>query len=457
METLCEGKPGIVSTVARIILQPETPETLVLPSLLRLLELDTPSVDATPEAAVTSVSPLALEQAQSVFALVTLHECRRLAGGLSGAGVFLVEYAETVDGKMRLGILKMPATQAAFEDEQRGARLATAESCWLKHHVPVDQRFEQRGAQTFILSRLAFPAIIEREVRSLHDLLVDGDRDRALCVARRLGQIYAEQLNRARVVRGTPYQLFTEIWKPWREPASRIDWKEELGLPERDELRFSDGETIWANPLACLEDRTIWGDTGFDAPAVGVAAPRPQHPERSCGANRDRRDIRLIDLEKITESSGVLDLCWVSFWALIAGAERGANPNDRSWALLPEAFIAATLDVVTQSDRPRQPDLGIFQLSIDFVRELFLVLVKQQQVVEDPVLLKDMVAITLASSSLAKCFYEVKYVHEHKAQDLRMARQRGKCFFRIAARAAKPFTRLRLSEIKTDLSAPFEG
>lgn len=442
--------------VGRILLQTETTETLGLPSLLRLLEPDASSIVPAPEAAATPGGPTAFAQAQSIFVLATLHECRQLAGGLSGAGVFLVEYAETADGKMRLGILKIPATRNAFEDEHRGAKLATAEVCWLKHHVPTDQRFEERDAQTFILSRLAFPATSERHIRSLHDLLVDGERERALGVARRLGQIYAGQLGRARVVSGTPYQLFSEIWKPWREPALRIDWKEWLGLPERDEMRFSDGETIWANPLACLEDRTVWRDMGSMHLRWGWQH-RDLNTRNVLVAPGGTVDIRLIDLEKITESSGVLDLCWVSFWALIAGAERGASPNDRSWALLPEAFIAAMLGVLAPSDRPPQPDLGIFQLSLDFVRELFLVLVQQQQVVEDPVLLKDMVAITLASSSLAKCFYEVKYVHERKAQDVRMARERGRCFFRIAARAARPFTQIRLSEIKTELSAPFEG
>ena len=446
----------LFAAVTRILLQPETPEALRLPSLLRLLEPDAPSVGLVPEAAAIPDRPTAFAQAQSIFVLATLHECRRLAGGLSGAGVFLVEYAEAADGKMRLGILKIPSTREAFVDEHRGAKLATAEGCWLKQHVPTDQRFEERDAQTFILSRLAFPATNERGIRSLHDLLVDGERERALGVARRLGQIYAGQLSRARIVSGTPHQLFSEIWKPWREPALRIDWKEELGLPEREELRFSDGETIWSNPLASLEDRTVWGDMGSMHLRWGWQH-RDLNARNVLVAPAGTADIRLIDLEKITESSAVLDLCWVSFWALIAGAERGASPNDRSWALLPEAFIAATLGVLAPSVRPSQPDLGIFQLSLDFVRELFLVLVQQQQVVEDPVLLKDMVAITLASSSLAKCFYEVKYVHERKAKDVRMARERGRCFFRIAARAVKPFTQLRLSEIKTELSAPFEG
>ena len=388
---------------------------------------------------------------------------RLIPGGLSGASVHVVEFRDSDVGPLHVGVLKVTTKQADFDRERDG--MERAKTCWLEPHVAAQLHCKTDGETGYILSPLAFRATRERRIDSFHDLLAAGDKARAHAVAHRLGEIYGRVLGglvtSKNTRHGTPQQHVNRVWAHWQEAAIGFDWKR-WGFPARSEQSFADGKRNWINPLACLDDvdcwkeqfviSLAWGWQHRDLNARNVLVAPSQTDTQSTVL-----DLRFIDLEKVSESSAFLDLCWVSFWALLAGADREPAIQEQTWEQLPDAFIYHSLGQLGDMSGEARFDCGIFQLSLDCIAETFATMRADDHLIGDPVMLYDMAALTIAGAALAKSFYELRDLQRDGKSDLKLREagwQKARCFFRIAARALERFTVRPRGPFLTDLSLP---
>lgn len=241
--------------------------------------------------------------------------------------------------------------------------ISRAEQCWLGRHIVTPLQFVEDRQAGYILSQLAFRATSERRIDSFHDLLAAGDKQRAPLVAKALGAIYGEVLTNlirsSATIHGTPQQHFNRVWDHWRQAAAGFDWKR-WGFPSPEESSYADGRRNWINPLACIENSDCWADHPVISFAWGW-----QHRDLNTRnvlvspSGVTPPELRLIDMEKVTESSAFIDLSWVCFWALVAGADRELAVREQTWEQLPDAFINHSLDLLNRATVEVRFDCGI--------------------------------------------------------------------------------------------------
>ena len=446
------------------ILCPSVPLTqLGLPPLEDLLEAP---AEQPPAPAVPKVSPnqLIADKASKVLQLNHLLLSRLIPGGLSGASVHIVEFRDGDTAPIHIGVLKVTTKPDDFEREMEGMK--NAQACWLQEYIASQLRCATEGNTGYILSPLAFRATKERRIDSFHDLLASGEKTRARVVARRLGEIYGRvcgELVTSKSTRpGTPQQHFNRVWAHWQHAATGLDWKG-WGFPARAEQSFADGKRNWINPLACLDDVDCWREKSImslawgwqhrDLNARNVLVEPSQHNNPQPLA----LELRFIDLEKVSESSAFLDICWVSFWALLAGADRGSTVQEQTWDQLPGAFIYHSLGRFDDTSCEAPLDCGMFQLSLDCISEAFTTIRADGHLIGDPIMLSEMAALTIAGASLAKAFYELRDLQRVPKTDSRLREpgyQKARCFFRIAARALERFVVQPHGPFLTDISLP---
>jgi hypothetical protein len=415
------------------------------------------AVDPFPPSAVAPVTTP--RDPGQILGLFYYKEGRSLSGGMSGSSVNLVEYQESKNTELRLGILKVTTKKADYERERVGSR--DAQDCWLRNHVAFHCKSKPDGNSYYLLSPLAFKATDKREIENLHDLLVKGEqRTRALGAFSRLGDLYGSNLDAAQRESGTAQEHFRRIWEHWREAAVGFEWAK-WQFPGREDDLFADGRQNWVNPIACLEDKTKWNrdDTislGWGWQHRDLNLRNVLIPPEGAAKTPKTPTFLFIDLEKVSQSSALMDLCWASLWALQAGEER-AGVRDSTWDLLPEAFLHRTLSVLDDGTRNSEDaDLCAFEYSVSCVSEALRAFRAAATSVGDPVISRDQYAITLSAASLAKAFYELRDLQRAKdigKLDLRERWQRARCFFRISARSLAPFLKNPQGPPKIDLSA----
>jgi hypothetical protein len=452
----------LLSRVATILTPGVPAEKLSLPPLAHLL--DGPAQPSFPDldTAVSALDRIA-EETKKILQLSHLLISRSIVGGLSGASVHIVEFRDAAAPLLQVGVLKMTTKRVDFERERDGMK--KAQECWLHEYVAPQLRSMADGLTGYILSPLAFRATTERRIDSFHDLLTSGEKSRAQLVAKHLGQIYGKELGALVTTSSTrpstPQQHFKRIWAPWRDSAVGFDWKR-WGFPAREEQGYADGKRNWINPLACLDEIDCWKETALISLAWGwqhrdlnarnvLVAPFTRNSLSS------ELELRFIDLEKVSEASALLDLCWVSFWALIAGSEREPAIREQTWEQLPDAFIDHSLGMLKEMSGDAHHDCGIFQLSLDCIAEIFETMRAGGHLIGDPVMLYEMAALTMAGAGLAKSFYELRDLQRREEMDSRFCEvswQKARCFFRIAARALEHFVVRPRGPFVTDISFP---
>ena len=116
--------------------------------------------------------------------------------------------------------------------------------------------------------------------------------------------------------------------------------------------------------------------------------------------------IRLIDFEKATESSPLLDPCWLALWMLRAlGDDYSKTSGD--WLALPAEAVRAVLYPHTAESNCLK---GAFAHAVDHIRSLFAPIVPKAADLDatSRKVLHNLLATTLAASALAKARYEIR-------------------------------------------------
>ena len=322
----------LYAKVVNLLVLPARRADAALPPLLALLDAPSvlpPPVPLTqPAASAAEVKAVAVEDPKEILELSYYLETQTLPGGMSGAIVKLVEFRESANAALRLGILKVTTKKTDFDRECQGSK--DAQASWLKGHVASYCKSATRGASHYILSPLAFKAVGNRHIPSLHELLIEGN-PRTREIFRLLGEIYGGKLSAGQLAIGTLRAHFRRIWEYWRDAAVDFPWAK-WGFPGPNVDLFADGRQNWVNPLACLEDEAKWSQDDLASipwdwqhrdlnlrnvlVAPGTSPSTPETPA-----------FLFIDLEKVSPSSALIDLCWASLWALQAGSERAGVPD----------------------------------------------------------------------------------------------------------------------------------
>ncbi|MFZ1220263.1 MAG: hypothetical protein WAO00_13290 [Chthoniobacterales bacterium] len=451
---------NLLLTVARILVPQLAPKDLPLPPLDALL--DAPTAESFAPESLVAASPEGSDSsnpastAKAVFGLSMLTQRTPFTGGLSGSTVHLVQFREQVGSPLRLGVLKVTTNRADFDRERDG--LAKARECWLARHIPPDQRFGEQGDLGFILGLLAFRAESTLQIDNLHHLVMDGKSTRSIGACARLGQIYGALLTTCDMRAAAPRLHFGAIWAHWQQDAAGLGWGD-WGLPDPGTMSFNDFDGPWRNPLACLDDHDAW-ISGHPMVLPWTWQHRDLNarnvlidPQTTHG--HGDADLRLIDLEKVSESSALLDLCWLSCWLLLAGAER-AVVRETDWERLPDVFLTHSLERFVRNERRDPPDMGTFQLSLDCIAAAFDALRDSAEaIIPDRAVLREMAALTMAAAALAKAYYEVRDLQRKKEAGEPFGEPRwqsARCFFRISARSLRPFVASPRVPILLDLS-----
>jgi len=435
----------LYSRVANLLVAPARRSDAALPLLSAILDTvpplppGSPQLSASPSDAIAESIPF--DDVRRILGLSHYIESRTLSGGMSGSSVKLVEFRPSANQPLRLGILKITTKESDFKNECQGSN--DAKSSWLKDHVATFDKTVSHGPKHYILSPLAFKATENRHIQNLHELLVSGD-PRTPGIFHRLGDLYGAKLGATQTTPGTPQAHLRRIWEHWRDRAVDFEWSK-WGFPGLTAALFADGRQNWVNPLACLENKEEWSSADILSLAWGwqhrdlnlrnvLVAPA------TTPATPATIPFLFIDLEKVSQSSALMDICWSSLWALQAGSER-AGVQDATWDLLPDAFLRRARAALIGAANGDEPDLGSFEYGVSCVSKALRALFAAATSVGDPVVLKDSYEITLGAAALAKSFYEIRDLE--RARDagehhLCSRWQRARCFFRISARSLAP-------------------
>jgi hypothetical protein len=356
----------------------------------------------------------------------------------------LIRFKKNKTSPLRLGILKIARKKTEYNGERNGSELAA--KCWLKNKTGSVLEIGRRNRALCVLSSLPFPATAGHNIKTLHELLTEGIASDAKAVFRKVGEIYGASLRDASVRSGTPYEHYLNTIRSWHQKVTEFHWKK-MRLPKRDTDRFKmDAKNNWINPFSCLRSKDCW------EPDRKISlAWNWQHGyfnTRNVLVNTDPFEsgcngapFCFINLEKVSESSALLDLCWISLWALQADAERSKDSNSvQTWNNLPAIFVNRTLGQLSGLIDDKAKASGVFQLGLDCAGETFSGM-KATSPFSDSVMLHEMAAITLAAAALAKCYYEQRDLKRAKIDPkVRLENwRRAKCFFGISSLSLQTF------------------
>lgn len=387
-----------------------------------------------------------LRRVKQLLGFHQLQLSESLKGGLSGSLVIRVYFQEK-DSSLRLGVFKYTDDKADFDRERAGHRDACAS--WMKHWIGDQMHsatvLDKEGlAESYILlSPLAFPPTAQSQIiPSLHDLITNRSRSRSKEIVDEIGKAFAEWFATLEPSYCTRKQFFDSVLAHWPKIASEHIWQDQVfwtiaNLPSPDTKCFQDGTAILWNPIWLANHGSLRGSAEIDvrrcAQHGDLNARNVMVPIESTPDNQTH--LRLIDFEKWTTQSAVLDPCWLSFFVLAACAP--LQPTREHWQDLPLQFVNAVLG----DKGTAQPDAGAFQLGLDLVACLFEPLHRLAASSGDviPNTLRNMLTTTLAATALASSYYATRELDkapfvEQKLDDRRYRRLWAIFGFRVAAR-----------------------
>jgi hypothetical protein len=386
--------------------------------------------------------PIAVEQdrieaCKERFGLDHLVVTRPLDGGRSGSAVLLVEYRPR-GGSQHVGILKCTQDRNVFEQESHGHQVA--KQSWLAPLVPEQPQACEAGGWYCLLSRLAFAPAVRRRNPTLDELVQQGLRDQARHAVRALGEFFGANVLTSCARSGSAFELTRELFSPWADKArdmNEADWNW-WHFPRFDQEVYIDQQRVRANPLWCAFYADAWRQDTVSLP-WGVQHrdlnPRNIVLTEEVPANRSAADVlRLIDFEKTSKSSMVLDVCWLSLLLVMATGIGRVSVDSMDWELVPETVVSRIVGV----GEPWR-SAGAFDFGLDLAGELCDTVRAALSGRIDECILRGMMAVTLAVAALANAYYEVRHLTRARDRAELAAGtdglRRAICFFRVASRA----------------------
>ena len=287
-----------------------------------------------------------------------------------------------------------------------------ARRSWLSSVCAKEPKKTESGSNHALLSPLAFlPASISSGISSLHDQLVQGQLD-SRTTATHLGTLYAGEFTRRWERRQRPTSkrdFWSETLRHW--PSARVSWTNryfwhEAGLPNMAVPCLLDNGQMYWNPIH------LAGTADFVSDEPITCVRSFQHgdlnTENVLVVGDQSVHCQVIDFEKAALRSHVLDVCWLSLWAL-RSSHRSVPPAFEQWNQLPGSFQDAV------DGREPMQDIGNFGLGLQVTRALFRPLLADTSDSETPSSrqlklerVRDQISLTMAAASLAMAFYETR-------------------------------------------------
>jgi len=316
-----------------------------------------------------------------------------------------------LNGQSKIGFLKV------FDDskdyDQLKLNMDSLSSSWLKSWTSID-----------FLSSDSIPAIIfdialsdcaqndNPDDYSLESYLSTRDKiSLAFIVGESIGNKYAENFlslfssnTSSALGNATCWQkLIKDVW-----PNASLSWEtsyywHEALLPSKDEEKLSIGGKILWNPNYLItNDDLLELD---DSPISWYQSL--QHGDLNLGnvlASSSGSEIKLIDFDKVNEmTSCVLDLCWLSLWALRLASNNSKNIVDFDLDETIECFTR----VVFKKEEDDLSDVIYSSVSYKFIDELFGEF-RKTLAKSFSILIVNQIKITMSAAAYAMSYYELK-------------------------------------------------
>ncbi len=230
----------------------------------------------------TPTDAILADQICSLFPEYKIQIRDTLAGGLSDASVFLIDFH--LNGTQRLGVIKLTSAESALRETQGYER---AGNSWLQAYLP--EHIDCRGpivddGRHVVLLSLAKERRDDSE--QLTRVLIDSfsyGRD----VLRAVGVAYSQEATRLWAKEAPPVRTCDEVLEAIAQNGIEEAWLErwvEAGLPDKEHpsISFEDRDERWPNPVAFLYQKSLWNDT--PPPSFSV-------PELTCHGDLNPQNV----------------------------------------------------------------------------------------------------------------------------------------------------------------------
>lgn len=360
-----------------------------------------------------------------------------LAGGLSGSRVLRVYVAQA--GHSYLGVLKTTTSEKDFAAEKRGLELVP--TCWLSEFS--DPNFSEAKVEVdgdthyALVTSLAFPpSPFSHKIQSLHQKIADErDRKRVSGVMKVLAPKVAEVFYDASVKKVMSRAEFCQkvltAWPGMIESLAQEEFWFPVGLPSAQERSYFLCGKLVDNPIRLVSEQSFGEEEGIE---FRFAVQHGDLNARNILLDHEPGECErpaLIDFEKLGDTSAIIDPCYLALFILEAGQPDYSRDN---FSLsVPKAFVGAVCN-----HKDAGPDLGMWQLSLDSIAQLFEPLWKNANSPEAVNSLTNQVHLTLGITALVRAYYEVKSLHKGRKTDFAEVEYWSTIFFQISALALIP-------------------
>lgn len=368
----------------------------------------------------------------------------KLSGGMAGSQVWLVNYSRIEEPALKIGVLKVVPTNLLkdYDREMIGSTLAC--DSWLEEFAAEPPEGRELDGPRLMLTQLALPANRTQVNVSLHEMLAHNPSDpqcqnAVKYVAGKYADRIIEYLNQESW-EGQPVSgIVSDLLERWKKDILKLDWSW-WWYPGMREPHFLDTGKLRTNPLWAAFEPTAWRQQNSFMPK-GF-----QHCDLNCrnvlvlesaDSSGSASDVRFIDwekagVEKASEASLYLDLCWLSAWSLMAIAEgRKISIDSPDWEKIPLMFVNRALNLGAV------PHADAFAGAVGTLDAIWGTLWRKvDETHANSQAIRAQLAMTLGAACLAKAFYEVRDLDKLRKDGSRwkpLAPRWAACFFRIAA------------------------
>jgi hypothetical protein len=329
-----------------------------------------------------------------------------------------------------------------FEAEKNGLTLASTE--WICEYC--DSSFQEAelsidGQVVYaLLTSLAFPpSQFTPDIPTLHDVITSS-QTRCIDIGKLLGKQFAKvfsvhSTSKMESSAGFCQRLISR-WPRLVKSLSDVDFWFPVGLPMHEERSFSDNSGTYRNPINVFFTNDLENESHHefkyalqhgDLNARNVLLQNDDHKSSM---------LALIDFEKAGVAGCLLDSCYLALFALEASRPNLSSFRD-GLENLHDSFVKCVClgDVAVYHHKA-------WHLGLDCAKELVAPIWKMANSPDERSDLTRQLHLTLSIVAMARCYYEVKALHDGKSTNLSLATLNARLFFRISAAALKQYVRL---------------
>lgn len=380
-----------------------------------------------------------IARAKEALKLSSLQQIRALKGGLSGSTVLMVFYRSADDARLRFGVLKSSSDEDEINREMAGHSAAV--KSWLSAWVNAEMQQAQLEAprsQLLLMPLAVVPADPKYIVDSLYEAAAARNKAITNEVAICVGRAYSDKYHSTKedvVTLSVAAKSVIAGRRHFLEKLQDPDFWLTACLPSPATQCVTTRNGVTWNPVWLIKhlcDDVATQGTWRKAPQHGDLNARNIIPDLA-----QPHQIRLIDFEKWTESTALLDPCWLAC-QLIRGLS-GVNISTVPWEIAAEEFAVAILD----PDAPNRYDCAALQYGIDNARTLFREVHAQTVNAEERAKLKNELQLTLGVAASIIAYYCIRpleaFDEDLKAEDIAERRIWGVFFWHVAAHALQKY------------------